>query len=84
MEYSRIVTRPLWRFWWTKEEKKQNLFNKGFDCAAGRILSDGNTRRVEQHVDCSEHFGDFDEFDRGAITAIKRFKQILKGETDGK
>lgn len=59
-----------------KLKREKELYNKGFDYAAGELLRQAPTEDVIQelqsHVDCAVHFDDYDEFDHGIDDAIDR------------
>jgi hypothetical protein len=69
--------RPWWRFWWTKEEKKQIRYEDGYNWAAGRLLRGASFASLEALVDCAIHFADFDHFDAGVQEAIQDYKTKL-------
>lgn len=60
-----------------KARQRANLRRRGFDYAAGRLLEDGPpaVELLEQQVDSSRCFGDYNEFDEGICDAIRKFER---------
>lgn len=61
-----------------KARKLANLNRCGYDYAAGRLLEDGDTAIgiLENQVDSSRTFGDYDEFDKGIERALEDFREL--------
>ena len=58
-----------------RERLAQERFRNGFNYAAGQLLEFGAPviEALEVKVEETMHFGAFDEFDRGILSAIERF-----------
>lgn len=61
-----------------KARKLANLKRRGYDYAAGRLLSDGDcaVSILENQIDSSRTFGDYNEFDKGIEEALTDFRQL--------
>lgn len=61
-----------------KARKLANLNRRGYDYAAGRLLEDGDTAIaiLENQVDSSRTFGDYNEFDKGIERALEDFREL--------
>lgn len=64
------VTRPFWRFWTLKHEKRQLEFNQGYEWAAAKLVSGQSTvEKLRLKYACSESFDLVTHFDRGMLEA---------------
>lgn len=75
-----LIDKSWWRFWNTKEENKKIEYNDGYQWAAGILLRTKNEDLVSGFVECSRCFGDFSDFDRGAVDALISFRELIKQE----
>lgn len=63
-----------------KARQLANLKRRGYDYAAGRLLYDGDcaVSILENQVDSSRTFGDYNEIEQGIEEALFDFKELQK------
>lgn len=63
--------------WWKarKARAQQQLFDRGFDYAAGELLRGKQPQELEDHVDGAHMFEDANEFDDGIVAALVAWRQ---------
>lgn len=76
MEIIKQIKRPWYRFWLTKEEKEQKLFNRGFAFVSSSLLNGISVEEIQRSVDCSKASGDYNHFDAGADAALVKWSLL--------
>lgn len=59
-----------------KAKDDKELYERGYDWAAGNLLRGITLEEVESHIESSMNFNDYNSFDRGAEHAIEMLGQI--------
>lgn len=82
--------RPWWKFWKSKEERADELYNTGFDWALKKLQRCVRTSdkklciaKLQGFVSEARAFETFTAFDDGILDAIQYFKS-MKGEVNVK
>lgn len=70
-----------WRFWKTEEERGEDMYHRGFDWAAGRLLRGISAEELACNTDSAKLSDSYSEFERGIDDAIRAFQKVRVGYT---